>query len=68
MGSAARAEDPTFTAACWAASVGVLLGFGAMAVWLARKHARDQDLQVRGPFSVFLSRVASRSVGKGACM
>ncbi len=48
MGAIARVEDPTFTAASWAASVSVLVGFGAMAVWLARKHARDQDLQVRG--------------------
>lgn len=46
-GGVTRVEDPTFTYACWGASVAVLLIFGAVALWLARKHARDQDLQVR---------------------
>lgn len=41
-----RVADPTFTYACWAAAVAVLLAFGSMALWLSRKHARDQDLQV----------------------
>lgn len=43
----ARAADP-FAYACWAASVAVLLGFGSMALWFSRKHARGQDLQVGG--------------------
>lgn len=44
--------DPTFTYACWAAAVAVLLAFGTMALWLSRKHARDQDLQVRWSMSI----------------